>query len=149
MGRFLPAFAGAALLLVSLGCNRADESRAKQEARDLGRKIDHAVNSGGTAQGNTTRGAEEKLRKGGEDLRVAGEKAGVKLDRAALIAKVKAKLATDVGLSTATAINVDAQGQVVTLKGTVASQGQKHQAEETVRQLEGVSRVVNELTVAP
>ena len=149
MGRFLSIGGCAALLALTLACNRSDEAKAKQEARDLGHKINQAVNSGGPAQAGTTQSAEEKLRQGGEDLRVAGEKAGVKLDRAARIAQIKAKLATNIGLSTATSIDVDARGQVVTLKGTVSSQDQKNQAEETVRQLDGVTRVVNDLTVAP
>jgi osmotically-inducible protein OsmY len=149
MGRFLPALTCAALLSLTCACNTADQAKAKQEARDLGHKINQAVNSGGPAQGGTTQSAEEKLRKGSEDLRVAGEKAGVKLDHAALIAKVKAKLATDVGLSTATSINVDARGQVVTLTGSVSSEEQKHRAEEAVRQLDGVARVIDDLAVKP
>jgi hypothetical protein len=149
MGRFLPAAACVALLTLAAGCNRSDEARAKQDARDLGHKIKQAVNSGGPAQPGTTQSAEEKLRQGGEDLRVAGEKAGVKLDRAALIAKVKARLVADIGLSTATSIDVDARGQVVTLKGTVPSEDQKQRAEQSVRQLDGVAKVVNDLAVAP
>jgi osmotically-inducible protein OsmY len=149
MGRFLAAVACGALLTLALGCNRSDESRAKQDARDLGHKIKQAVTSGGPAQPGTTQSAEQKLRQGSEDLRIAGQKAGVKLDRAALIAKVKAKLVTGIGISTATSIDVDAHGQVVTLKGTVPSEDQKRQAEESVRQLDGVAKVVNDLTVAP
>lgn len=149
MGRFLPVLGCVVLLTFSAACNRSDEAKAKQEARDLRHKIDQAVNSPGPAQAGTTQSAEEKLRRGSEDLRVAGQKAGVKLDHAAMIAKVKAKLVTDIGLSTATAINVDAHGSVVTLSGTVSSQEQKHQVEETVRQLDGVSKVVDNLTVTP
>ncbi len=149
MGRFLPAVVCATGLTLLCACNRASEAKAKQEARDLTTKINQAVNSGGPAQGGTTQSAEEKLRKGSDDLRVAGKKAGVKLDRAALIAKVKTKLATDVGLSTATSIEVEARGDVVTLKGTVSSEEQKHQAEEAVTQLSGVARVINKLAVTP
>ena len=145
MGRFLPVLGCVALLTFSAACNRSDEAKAKQEARELRHKIDQAVNSPGPAQAGTTQSAEEKLRRGSEDLRVAGEK----LDHAALIAKVKGKLATDISFSTATAINVDARGSVVTLTGTVSSQEQRHQVEETVRQLDGVSKVVDNLTVAP
>ncbi len=89
------------------------------------------------------------MRRGGQDLRAAGEKAGVKLDHAAMVAKVKAKLATDVGLSTVTGIDVDASGQVVTLRGTVASEEQKQQAEQAVMQLGGVTKVINDLKVNP
>ncbi len=64
-----------------------------------------------------------------------------------MIAKVKAKLATDVGLSTVTGVDVDASGQVVTLRGTVSSEDEKQRAEQAVRQISGVTRVINDLTV--
>lgn len=149
MGRFLPTAACTAALILTCACNRADEAKAKQEARDLSNKIQHAVNSPGPAGAGSAQTAEQKLKQGSEDLRAAGEKAGVKLDKAALIAKVKTKLATDVGLSTATSIDVDVRGGVVTLKGSVSSEGNKHQAEESVKQLEGVTQVVNDLIIKP
>lgn len=149
MRTFLPALGCAAALTFLLGCSKSDQAKAKQEARDLRHKIDQAVNSGGPAGAGSTQSAQEKLRKGGEELRVAGEKAGVKLDHAAMIAKVKAKLVSDVGLSTATSINVDTHGSTVVLTGTVSSEDQKRQAEESARQLDGVAKVVNNLSVAP
>jgi osmotically-inducible protein OsmY len=100
-------------------------NEAKQEARQLNHQIKQALNSKESRQ------------------------AAQKLDRAALVAKVKAKLATDVGLSTVTSVDVDATGHVVTLRGTVKSPEQKRQAERTVAQLDGVTRVVNELQVSP
>jgi BON domain len=167
-----------ALLALLIGCNKADQQnadqraaeakqkarleaqrmredarklgyRAKQEAGSLRQNIDRALQGTGPAQGGGTGQAEEKLRRGGADLRVAGNQAAVKLDHAAMIAKVKAKLATDVGLSTVTGVDVDARGQVVTLRGTVASEQQKQEAEQAVLRLSGVTRVVNELTVKP
>ncbi len=167
------------LLLASLiGCSRADQQnadrkaaeakekahaegqrvrddarklgyQAKQEASSLRQNIDRALQGTGPAQGGTTGQAEDKLRRGGHDLRVAGDQAAVKLDHAAMIAKVKAKLASDVGLSTVTGIDVDTSGQIVTLRGTVASDEQKQQAEEAVMQVSGVTRVVDRLTVKP
>ncbi len=122
---------------------------AKQEAHSLGQNIDHALKGTGPAQSGTTGQAEEKLRRGGEDLRAAGSQAAVKLDRAAIVAKVKAKLASNVGFSSITGIDVDAAGGTVTLRGTVASQQQKEQAEQAVLAVNGVSKVVNELTVKP
>jgi osmotically-inducible protein OsmY len=100
-------------------------NEAKQEAHQLNRQINQALDSKESRQ------------------------AAQKLDRAALVAKVKAKLATDVGLSTVTSVNVDATGHVVTLRGTVSSPEQKRQAERAVAQLDGVTRVVNELQVGP
>lgn len=167
-----------ALLALLIACNRGDQQKAheraaeakqkarleaqrardearrlgqqaKQEAGSLRQNIDHALQGTGPAQSGPTGQAEEKLRRGGNDLRVAGNQAAVKLDHAAMIAKVKAKLATDVGLSTVTGIDVDASGQVVTLRGTVASEQQKQEAEQAVLQLSGVRKVVDELTVRP
>ena len=175
----LPCFFCAALITVLIGCNNTDQQRlsqkaeeakqkarlgaerlrddahklgqrAKQEAHSLRQNVDEALSSTGPAHaGGATGQAEEKLRRGGQDLRVAGEQAGRKLDRAAIVAKVKAKLATDVGLSTVAGIDVDASGQVVTLRGSVASEDQKRQAEQAALQVTGVNRVVNEIQVKP
>ncbi len=128
--------------------NRAEDagkklaSEAKAEANDLGRKIDGAVQP----DMNTER-AQAKLRNGKDKLQDAASHAGVKLDRAALAAKVKAKLANDVGLKTLTGVDVDSDGQVVTLRGTVSSDAQKQAAGQAAANVEGVSKVVNELRV--
>jgi osmotically-inducible protein OsmY len=118
----------------------------KEEARTLNHKIGDAVN--GTAPGASgAPHAEDKVVRGSDELRVEAGQAGVKLDRAALIAKVKAKLATDVGLSTVTGVDVDTTGQVVTLRGTVDSVQQKQLAEQAALQVSGVSRVIDNLKV--
>jgi osmotically-inducible protein OsmY len=65
------------------------------------------------------------------------------------MAKVKAKLASDVGLSTVTTVDVRTTGDVVTLRGTVSTLEQKQHAEQAALQVAGVRRVVNELTVKP
>jgi osmotically-inducible protein OsmY len=46
-------------------------------------------------------------------------------------------------------IDVDTRGAVVTLTGTVDTAAQKTEAEQLARETEGVSRVVNQLTVRP
>ena len=120
----------------------------KQEAHALGQQIGTALNSTAPAT-NGTSGAKDKLARGSQDLRVEAGKAGVKIDNAALIAKVKAKLATDVGLSTVTGVDVDTSGQIVTLRGTVDSVQQKEQAEQAVMKVNGVTRVINDLQVRP
>lgn len=120
----------------------------KQEAHVLGRQIGTALNSTAPAT-NSTSGAQEKLARGSHDLRVEADKAGVKLDHAALVAKVKAKLASDVGLSTVTGVDVDTTGQIVTLRGTVDSVQQKQLAEQAAMQVSGVTRVIDQLQVRP
>jgi osmotically-inducible protein OsmY len=117
-------------------------NKAKTEAQDLGRKIDAAV------QPNTdTAQAQAKLQDGKEKLEDAGQRAAVKLDRAAIEAKVKAKLVNDVGLKTLTGVDVDSAGETVTLRGVVSSEAQKEQAGQAAASVEGVRKVVNELRV--
>ena len=165
----------ALLLLVLAGCSHSDQEKtrqqadeaktkveqdtrqAREDARKLGREarrqaedlrqnIDKAVQP---TEGDAGQSAKEKLQNGGQELRRAGRDAARKIDKAALIAKVKGKLANQVGLDTMTGINVDANGHVVTLEGKVSSPAQKQQAEATVAQLPEVTKVVNNLTVEP
>lgn len=146
MGRFLPALVCAAALSIILGCSASDKNKARQEMHDFGQKVNQAV---GPVDLRDTQSAAAKLRKGEDDLRVAGEKAGVKLDHATLIARVKTKLATDIGFSTATGITVDAHGPVITLSGSVSSEDQKQKAAESASQVGGVDKVVNDLRIRP
>ena len=121
---------------------------ARQTASSLRQDIDRALWSKGPAAGDTAQ-SEAKLKHGANDLRAAGNQAEVKFDRAAMIAKVKGKLATEVGVSTINGIDVDASGEVVTLRGSVASEQQKQQAEHAALEVEGVKRVVDQLVVKP
>ncbi len=136
---------------------RQETARARQELKTLGqrakreaKKLDGSVNEalrGGPADVEGTAEAKRKLDDAGHKLRDAGENASVKLNRAAMIAKVKATLATHAGLATAASVEVDPSGQIVTLRGTVSSEAQKQEAEQAAMQVNGVSRVVNLLQV--
>ncbi len=159
------------ILLFSAGCDKADQERAheraveaqkraddgarrlgneaKREAHRIDRKIGDALNGQSSGSLATTSDADKKLDHAGRVARDAGERATQKLDHAAVIAKVKAKLAADVGMSTMANVEVDAAGPVVTLRGTVSSEDQKREAERVVSQVDGVTKVVNELTVQP
>jgi hyperosmotically inducible periplasmic protein len=66
----------------------------------------------------------------------------------AITANVKSKLAVDPETS-ALKIKVDTDGGVVTLAGAVPTQAEKAQAEQIARNTEGVTRVINNITVAP
>jgi hyperosmotically inducible periplasmic protein len=66
---------------------------------------------------------------------------------ATLTTKVKTALAADVGLRTLTGINVDSEGSVVTLKGSVDTEANKRRAEQVAQGVEGVSTVRNQLTL--
>lgn len=157
----------AVLLAFSTACSRNDREKtqqeagragaearklgneAKQEAKALGANVDRALQPLPADTRSARSEAEAKLRHGGEKLRDAGNQAGVKLDHAAMIAQVKAKLASDVGLATVASVDVDSSGHVVTLRGTVTSDAQRRQAEQAVSQVSGVTKVVNELRVQP
>lgn len=165
MGQKRTALFGAAILAVLTACSHSDRAQAEQkaaaarqkakqeakrlgdsarklgrearlEARELNQKMDQAVDGKPNASGGTSE-AEEKLRRGEQELREAGGKAVVKLSAAATVARVKAKLAQELGVSSATDINVDARGPVVTLRGTVVSDEQKRQASEAAREVDG------------
>src|SRR5215475_3771742 len=64
----------------------------------------------------------------------------------AITAIVKSKLAVDNETSSAN-INVDTKGGVVTLTGVVTTQANKKQAERIAMNTEGVTRVINNITV--
>jgi hyperosmotically inducible protein len=139
-------------LLFASACNshnqqqtREDLHRAgtelKQDVKEVARNIDHEVKP-------DARSASEKLENGKEKLIAAGDKASIGLSRAALIAEVKSKLASDAGLSTVTDIDVHAVGSVVTLTGHVATQAQKDAADHAAAMVGGVTRVQNDLTVS-
>src|SRR5580700_2053782 len=68
---------------------------------------------------------------------------------AEITANVKSKLASDVGLSTLPDIAVNSTNGVVTLSGAVDSAGTKAKAETIARSVPKVTRVVNNLQIAP
>lgn len=74
------------------------------------------------------------------------EKAGVVLDDAAVTAKVKTALVIAPDLK-GLAIDVDTLRNVVTLSGTVASEGLRQQAETIAKGVDGVQDVKNNLMV--
>ena len=65
---------------------------------------------------------------------------------AALTAKIKSKMALDDTIEAA-AIDVDTTGGVVTLTGTVASDAQRQRAMHLARETDGVTSVVDRLSV--
>jgi len=77
----------------------------------------------------------------------SSQSVGAQFDDAGIKAKVKAKLAKDVRLSTLTNIEVNSTNGVVTLAGQVPNRFDKMKAEEVTRTVEGVARVNNELQV--
>ena len=134
---------------------KADESarnlaqKAKKGVGEVDQKIKDAVNGGSAESRESGSRAGEKLDRAGEQARDTGKNAARKLDQAAMLAKVKTKLAAEVGMATVSNIGVDVAGSMVTLAGTVSSEDQKREAERVVSQVDGVTKVVNNLTVQP
>jgi len=77
----------------------------------------------------------------------SSQSVGAQVDDAGIKAKVKAKLAKDVRLSTLTNIEVNSTNGVVTLAGQVPNSMDKLKAEEVARSVEGVVSVNNNLQV--
>jgi osmotically-inducible protein OsmY len=76
-----------------------------------------------------------------------GKKVGQNVDDSSITAAVKAKLAAEQGATTLTGINVDTSGGTVSLSGTVDSEAMKQRAATLAQQVDGVTRVVNNLQV--
>jgi hyperosmotically inducible periplasmic protein len=66
---------------------------------------------------------------------------------AALTARVKSAIATDVGARTAAAINIETYRGVVQLSGFVGSREQSARAEAAAKKVEGVRSVRNDVRV--
>ncbi len=77
---------------------------------------------------------------------MAGKTTGQTSDDAAITASVQGKLTGD-KLSNFAHINVDTDRGTVTLKGTVRSVEEKTRAEELARQVAGVTKVNNNLSI--
>jgi osmotically-inducible protein OsmY len=70
-------------------------------------------------------------------------------DDAALTAKVKSAIATDVGARTAAAINIETYRGVVQLTGFVSDPEQAQRAAAAAKKVEGVREVKNDVRVKP
>jgi osmotically-inducible protein OsmY len=75
---------------------------------------------------------------------MTGRTAGQNVDDSTLTASVKSQL----GASNLMRIDVDSNGGVVSLNGTVDTAEDKARAEQLARRVDGVKRVVNNLQVA-
>lgn len=120
-------FAGLALLLAltvpSAGCRGAEPK--------VGREVDETA-------------AQAEVEQDGVEEPAADVEVGI--EDASTTAKVKTKLAGDERVS-AFAVDVSTRGGIVTLKGSVEEKEAKQAAEEIARSTEGVSDVVNMITI--
>jgi osmotically-inducible protein OsmY len=100
---------------------------------------------GGDVDIDTSR-AREAGAKIGESVAEGANEAQRVVSDAGLTAKIKAKMALDDTISAA-AIDVDSNGSTVTLSGRVGSQAERSRAVQLARETEGVTKVVDQLTV--
>ena len=82
----------------------------------------------------------------GEKTAVAASRVSESLEEGSLTAKIKAKMVLD-DVVKARAIDVTTEGTTVTLSGTVHSQDEHARAIALARETNGVSKVVDQLTV--
>jgi osmotically-inducible protein OsmY len=95
------------------------------------------------ALGACSEGQQQQLQ---EQAKEGAEQAKQVAGDAALTGAVKTKLVAD-ATAKAAAINVDTTNGVVTLSGTVESEAARASAEAIAKQTDGVTSVVNNLTV--
>jgi hyperosmotically inducible periplasmic protein len=82
----------------------------------------------------------------GETVATGAARAEQALDEAALTAKIKSKMALDDTVK-ALSINVDTQGSVVTLTGSVNSETERGKAVQLARETAGVTMVNDRLII--
>lgn len=100
--------------------------------------------------GTTGRVNTEKAKQVGADVGAktaeVANRAGAVLSEGALTAKIKSKMALD-DLVQARAIDVTTSGHVVTLSGSVRSAAERDRAVQLAKETEGVTQVVDRLTI--
>jgi len=115
-----------------------DAKRAQDGAVDKTKAaVDKAADKTGSAIGTA-----------GEKTKEGVQKATGETTDAYILTRVKSKFVGE-DLLKGSDINVDADKQVVTLRGTVTSEAGRKRAVALAKEAEGVRRVVDQLTIAP
>ena len=111
-------------------------------------EIDNSRPVGTTGTADSTREkARETGAKIGDAVGDTAERAREALDEGRITAKVKSKLGLDDTMKGAN-VSVHTDNGVVTLTGSVKDAAQRQRAEQLARETDGVTRVVDQLTVA-
>ncbi len=108
--------------------------------------LDRPAPTTGSGPIDTTRARDAGARVGESVARGANE-AGQTVEAGAVTAKIKAKMALDDRVKAAK-IDVDTDGSVVTLSGRVASEEERARAVQLARDTDGVTSVVDRLTIS-
>jgi len=107
---------------------------------------DRPVGTSGPVRDYDTSRAREVGADVGEKVAVGANRAERALSAASLTAKIKSKMTLDDTVDAAR-INVDTDGTIVTLTGTVKSQAEKTRALQLARETDGVTSVVDRLRI--
>lgn len=127
-----------ASLLLALGLNACDKPGPAEEA---GKKLDQIVDDTGKKVGDTVDKIEKKMDE-------QGDKTAMAIDDTEITARVKAAILAEAGLKSLQ-ISVDTVRGVVTLTGSVDSQGNSDKAGSLAGAVKDVSEVRNQLVVTP
>ena len=124
----------------------ADEPRAvgtvgvdKDKARETGAKVGEKAAEAADRTAQAAQVAADKTAEAASQARKALAEGGI-------TAKIKAKMALDDHVK-ALNLNVDTVGSVVTLSGSVTNEMERERALELARDTEGVTQVIDKLTV--
>jgi hyperosmotically inducible periplasmic protein len=124
-----------------------DEARqTTREARDDAREAREEAREARDDARETGREAREEAREAGRETEGAVGTAGTAVHDGWITTKVKTSFAGEDALENSD-IDVDTKNGVVTLKGTVASAAAKNRAEAAAKEVEGVTRVKNQLKI--
>lgn len=108
--------------------------------------VEPPVGTSGAADDVDTSRAREAGAEIGEKVAVGANQAQRALEDASLTVKIKSKMALDDTVD-AIRIDVDTQGSVVTLNGSVPSAAAKSKAVQLARETEGVTSVIDRLRI--
>jgi hyperosmotically inducible protein len=108
------------------------------------RTAEHPIGTAGHADSSR---AEQVGAEIGAKTADAANKAGEILSDGALTAKIKSKMALDDSVR-ARSVDVSTTDHIVTVSGTVRSQAEHDRAVQLARETDGVTRVIDHLTVA-
>jgi hyperosmotically inducible protein len=114
---------------------------------DVESAADRAVGTTGNVPSVDTSRARQAGAEIGEKVATGAGEAQRAMANASLTTKIKAKMALDDRID-AVAIDIDTEGSVVTLSGTVRTDAERERALTLARETDGVTRVVDRLRVA-
>jgi osmotically-inducible protein OsmY len=130
--------------------DKSDKAGDKTESamRKAGDKTEKAAEKVAEKTADAARATGTAGKKAGEKTKDAAKDVGANINDAWITTKVKTDFVNE-DLLKGSSINVDSNNHVVTLKGTVASEAGRDRAVQVAKTTKGVSRVIDELRIAP